>query len=129
MTLTMMHSSIARAGVQWNIPVESYLKNASDLLVYFSPWNDVNDNDDGYNFEIQLFLIQMTVQTFLNSIHDWYSDQSNVLEKKIFKSDELTSWLFARNQCRPGHSQFFPSSRLSTENVITFRNHTLTLLS
>lgn len=77
-----MHSSIARAGVQWNIPVESYLKNASDLLVYFSPWNDVNDNDDGYNFEIQLFLIQMTVQTFLNSIHDWYSDQSNVLEKR-----------------------------------------------
>ena len=78
-----MHSSIARAGVQWNIPVESYLKNASDLLVYFLPWNDVNDNDDGYNFEIQLFLIQMTVQTFLNSIHDWYSDQSNVLEKDI----------------------------------------------
>ena len=48
----MMHSSMARAGVQWNIPVESYLKNASDLLVYFLPWNDVNDDD---NFEVLFF--------------------------------------------------------------------------
>ena len=56
-----MHSSIARAGVQWNIPVESYLKNASCLLVYFSPWNDVNGNDDDYNFEILISLIKMTV--------------------------------------------------------------------
>ena len=57
---------------------------------------------------------------------DIQTSQTNL--KKI-KYDELTSWLFARNQCRPGHSQFCPSSRLSTENVIKIRNHTLTLSS
>ena len=56
-----MHSSMARAGVQWNIPVESYLKNASDLLVYFLPWNDVNDDD---NFEVLFFFYQNQVFFF-----------------------------------------------------------------
>ena len=30
-TLTIMHSSMARAGVQWNIPVESYLKRKNKI--------------------------------------------------------------------------------------------------
>ena len=79
-------------------------------------WNSIvfNSNDSTNISQLNSWLIFRSVK------RTW---------KNIFKSDELTSWLFARNQCRPGHSQFFPSSRLSTENVITFRNHTLTLSS
>ena len=51
-TLTIMHSSMARAGVQWNIPVESYLKRKNKIWKksHFTRWrfetgsnlNDVN---------------------------------------------------------------------------------------